>query len=154
MKNLNGIPSDIANKILWVTDAYRTHPSSFIDGGYSLVLVHLNDKVYGYDKIKEPSLYVEEIIKNSHQVEKIYLDQYMSSAYIKGNNDNSFQKIWDCKESNEGLIASLSTKECSDEDDQWIRNNFDIAEDYYGAPSGQTESEKEAWIEANEKDWD
>lgn len=31
---------------------------------------------------------------------------------------------------------------------------FDIAEDYYGAPSGLSDSEKEAWIEANEKDWD
>ncbi|NNH78160.1 hypothetical protein HLH17_10870 [Acinetobacter sp. ANC 5380] len=33
-------------------------------------------------------------------------------------------------------------------------DDFDIAEDYYGAPSGLSESEKEAWIEANEKDWD
>jgi|GEM_PF-3733526 len=33
-------------------------------------------------------------------------------------------------------------------------DDFDIAEDYYGAPSGLSDSEKEAWIEANEKDWD
>jgi hypothetical protein len=153
MKNLKGIPSNISNKILWVKDSYRTHPSSLISGGYSLVLVHLNEKVYGYDKIKEPSLYVEEVIKNTNQVEKIYLDKHMSCAYIKGNNDNDFQKIWDRNESKQGLVASLRSKECSDEDYQWIRDNFDLAEDYYGAPSGLTAGEKEAWIDANEKDW-
>jgi len=153
MKDLNGIPSNIANKILWVKDSYRTHPSSFISGGYSLVLVHLNEKVYGYDKIKEPSLYVEEIIKNTNQVEKIYLDKYMDCAYIKGDNDCYFQKIWDRNESNQGLITLLRSKECTDEDYQCARDNFDLAEDYYGAPAGLTAGEKEAWIDANEKDW-
>ncbi|MFV5438082.1 hypothetical protein VXP84_00255 [Acinetobacter oleivorans] len=154
MKNLKGIPSKLTNKILWVKDSYRTHPSSFISGGYTLVLVHLNGKVYGYDKIKEPSLYVEEIIKNTNQVEKIYLDKYMICAYLKGTNDCSFQKIWDRHESNKGLIASLRSKEYNDEEYQWIRDNFDLAEDYYGAPVGLTAEEKEAWIDANEKDWD
>lgn len=157
MKNINdleGIPINIAKRILWVNDSYRTHPSSFINGGYSLVLVHLNDKVYGYDKIKEPSLYVEEIIKNTNQVEKIYLDKNIGFAYVKSEADDYFHKIWDRNESKNGLIASLRSKECSDEHYEWLRNNFDIAIDYYGAPDDSTEQEKEAWIEANEKDWD
>ena len=50
--------------------------------------------------------------------------------------------------------AKAPEENYSDEYSNFEDYDFDIAEDYYGAPSGLSESEKEAWIEANEKDWD
>ena len=78
-------------------------------------------------------LYAPNVVSiDKGEFDVIYDNIHFPEAYMRQVNQNAI---------------SLNNYE-SDSDD------FDIAEDYYGAPSGLTESEKEAWIEANEMDWD
>lgn len=80
---IGGLPIEIQNKVLWVKDEYRTNYLSLIPGGTDVVIEYKSEKVLGYDKIKEPNLYIENI-----------LEKYFVSSQIDFKNLNKDKKLY------------------------------------------------------------
>lgn len=53
-----GLPEEIADEVLWVSDEYRVNPLSHIKGGSEIIVEYQNGEVLGYDKIKYPSKFI------------------------------------------------------------------------------------------------
>ncbi len=104
-----GIPDDLINSILWVADKYRVNPLSLIEGGSEVIVVYWSTEVFGYDKIKKPSKYIEKIhgrrysynseiydreqhleeIKSS--IRTVYARKYTEETY----EEEPFEMVWD-----------------------------------------------------------
>lgn len=113
-----GLPNDIIGKILWIADNYRINPLSRTPGGNDVVIEYTNGKIYAYDRVKFPSLYINkifityisdqyssfenlerikqiEIVKT--EVKRLFVRNYNSNV---GYETNSFEEVWDSSESN------------------------------------------------------
>jgi len=115
---IGGLPIDIQNKVLWVKDEYRTNYLSLIPGGTDVIIEYKSEKVLGYDKIKEPNLYIENILekyfaldqidfKNLKRDKKLYLiknhinrifgREYKTEEEFRS---TSFKELWNTKTHN------------------------------------------------------
>ena len=57
---------------LHIADQYRTNPLSLRPGGYEVRVVYNTGKTYVYDKIKDPSRYIERM--NTVNVHEIWVE--------------------------------------------------------------------------------
>jgi hypothetical protein len=104
-----GLPDDLIGSILWVNDEYRTNPLSLEPGGSDIIVEYSNKEVFGYDKIKIPSKYIEKIcgsrlledfVSENREVQlevirdnirNVYARKYSSETY----ETEPFEKVWD-----------------------------------------------------------
>lgn len=97
-----GIPNELKSIIFWVQQKYRVNDLSSINGGTDVVVEYKNGDVFGYDKIKFPSKYVEKIFakyfdENITTVEK--LQKFVIRIFARKNDgsnlsDEKFIEIW------------------------------------------------------------
>ncbi len=64
MKVYIGLPEHLIDNTLWVVRELRINPLSHIEGGSDVVIEYQNLSSYGYDWIKYPSRYINEIFRN------------------------------------------------------------------------------------------
>jgi hypothetical protein len=104
-----GLPDDLITSILWVADEFRTNPLSLIPGGSDVIVEYWDKNVFGYDKIKRPSKYIEKIegeglphdyLTNQREkhldyikarIHRVYARMYSSETY----ETEPFKKVWD-----------------------------------------------------------
>lgn len=91
-----GIPGDIAQKIYWVKDDKRNNPLSHQLGGVVLVIVFTDKRVFGYDKIKFPSRYIEVAMMRELKkpINDIYMSKYIDSIFIRTDENLPFEQVW------------------------------------------------------------
>jgi hypothetical protein len=63
----------MAEKIIKVTDNFRTNPESHIPGGSVVETFNTEGLRLVYDKIKNPSAYISKITKDL-SIQKVYVD--------------------------------------------------------------------------------
>jgi len=63
----------MAEKIIKVTDNFRTNPESLIPGGHTVEIFNDEGLRLVYDKIKNPEAYINKITKDT-SIQKVYVD--------------------------------------------------------------------------------
>jgi hypothetical protein len=113
-----GLPLELKDKVLWVSDDYRTNSLSLTPGGCDVVVEYHNGNVYGYTRIKFPSRYIPTFfnneVKNSYsdydsldqekqlEVIKSEISTIYARFYIeKTQKTETYNKIWDSSESDD-----------------------------------------------------
>ncbi len=118
IKNVyDGLPPHLATKVLWVDDKYRINPLSLIQGGTDVIVEYHSKEVFGYDKIKFPSKYMDKIfhayfeeqgvnysfddIKQGLLVIKTVIKRLFARQYRDENDYEtaSFQEVWNSETS-------------------------------------------------------
>jgi hypothetical protein len=112
-----GLPSEFKDKVLWIADNYRTNPLSHQPGGNDVIIEYTNGKIYAYDRIKLPSLYINKIVVNyfikkslslndldkdeqvrivKSEVRRLFARNYIDQDDYK---TSAFEEIWDNQKS-------------------------------------------------------
>ena len=121
----NGVPEQLANKVLWVERKFRINELSHQPGGFDIIIEYFSGNVFAYDWIKKPGFYTGKILENEakqneldydYQDEKIVLaasKRFIKSAYCKYyDNKNKaqsvpFEKVWDATTSCISVVEAL-----------------------------------------------
>jgi hypothetical protein len=111
-----GLPKHLKNKVLWVSPEFRTNSLSHEPGGSDIVVEYHDQNVYGYDRIKMPSRYVQtfwaqgiyrihENFNNLNDNDQLdVIRQKVKSLYARKYSENNyeveeFKEIWNHKSS-------------------------------------------------------
>jgi hypothetical protein len=111
-----GLPKHLKDKVLWVSPEFRTNSLSHEPGGSDIVVEYHDQNVYGYDRIKMPSRYVQKFwsegismihenfnnLNDNDQLDVIR--QKVKSLYARKYSENNyeveeFKEIWNHKSS-------------------------------------------------------
>lgn len=104
-----GLPDHLAGRVHWVERRFRTNRKSHMPGGSDIIIEWRDDRIVGYDWIKDPSLYVEKIFMKKLDTTKaielasircevisVFARQYKSEEeYFT----SSFREVWNFQDS-------------------------------------------------------
>ena len=126
-----GLPKELAEKVLRVNDEFRTNPLSLKPGGVDIVVEYTTGDVLLYDKIKYPDRYVKRILSfttnaeiSAENIESL-VHENLKKVFVK---DGVYIEIWNSSMSYDELITSLSkysphpNAEEIRQDDVWFRD--------------------------------
>jgi hypothetical protein len=82
--------------INWIDDKHRTHPWSLRPGGCTVVVIYSNNHCRGYDKVKRPHRYLQQISRD-------YISNYTSNERITKLEDY-IDKLYAAKEGSARII--------------------------------------------------
>lgn len=143
-----GLPKHLSNEVIWVERKYRINDLSHQPGGFDIVLEYKSGNVLGYDWIKKPSSYIQQILKNdlSNEEANAFEDfnddkqleiakTLVRVAYARDYQDKTlydsaeFQQIWNAAESRITLKKALQAFESTNHklklsDDLALVRNF------------------------------
>lgn len=125
-----GLPKHLSNEVIWVERKYRLNDLSHQPGGFDIVLEYKAGNVLGYDWIKKPSSYIQQILSNDLSSEEAYgfeaLDDakqltiaksLIRTAYARNYQDKvlyesaEFEQVWNSSTSRITLEKALQAYE-------------------------------------------
>lgn len=116
-----GIPQHLFHKIIWVEQKYRTNSLSRSPGGTNVVVEFHNQDVFGYDRIKRPSAYIEKFCNEyttidieydtlSEQLKIDFFKQYIHRIFAQKNDPQmiAYQEVWNYQTASKFPWAALT----------------------------------------------
>ncbi|MBB6611338.1 hypothetical protein H7F15_09840 [Pontibacter sp. Tf4] len=140
-KIILGLPESFYNRILWVAREFRTNPLSHEPGGCDVIVEYHTQKIYGYDWIKFPSLYISKIWNFS--ISKIYInyekyDEDLQLKIIKQNIKRVFARKYNRENFENEEFKEVWNAETSDKIPWKLLEEFD----YYRKVDSKTAFEE------------